>query len=62
MTYAPGTYYRLPDRFNGDWRLVAESRKRWGMDPMHAPLACGPGVVAWGRLIDSNYTTTTTEN
>lgn len=52
-SFAPGTYYRLPDFLT--WEGLAERRRKWDIDPSHAPLASGPGVLAWGRLIASNY-------
>lgn len=51
--YPEGTYYRLP--YGLDWCRVVEMRRRWDVRPDFAPLAVAPGVVAWGRLLPSNY-------
>ncbi len=44
--YATGTVYLLPDGWN--WKDIPEQRTKWGIDPAFVPLACAPGVVAWG--------------
>jgi len=51
--YPQGAVFMLPEPLT--WKMVAASRRRWNHDPSHAPLACGPGVVAWGRPLLSNY-------
>jgi hypothetical protein len=38
-------WYTLPEGWT--WRRVAENRN--GMPTRFFPLACAPGVVAWGR-------------
>jgi hypothetical protein len=48
-----GWYYELPEGLT--WERATEGRKRWDIDPTFAPLALAPGVVAWGRLLPSNY-------
>lgn len=47
--YREGTYYALPSHLT--WERVAEARKRWDIKAMNAPVAMGPGVIAWGRLL-----------
>lgn len=49
IQYREGTYYALPSHMT--WERVAEARKRWDIEPMNAPVAMGPGVIAWGRLL-----------
>lgn len=53
MPFADGTYYRLPEGYT--WEKATASRLKWGTDPRFAPLALGPGCVAWGTLLASNY-------
>ncbi len=38
--------YRLPEGLT--WEQVAASRKRWGVNAVFVPLACGPGCVGRG--------------
>lgn len=47
--YREGTYYALPSHMT--WEKVADARKRWDIGPMNAPVAMGPGVIAWGHLL-----------
>lgn len=49
----PGTFFPFPDGMTCE--DMARSRSHWGTDRTHAPLAVGPGVVAWGRPLPINF-------
>ena len=51
--YAPGTIYRLPDGWT--WIDVIQQREKWDIAPNFVPLACAPGVVAWGTATIGGY-------
>lgn len=53
VQYREGAYFPLPEGL--DWQRIAASRARWGIDGLHAPLATGPGCIAWGRPLAGDY-------
>ena len=38
--------YELPDGFT--WERVGNARELFGISQICVPVACGPGVIAWG--------------